>query len=46
MTDVTDEAIRCYELDYSATPGDTSIATVQAGQTVGFKGKQSLAEIH
>ncbi|OCH85776.1 hypothetical protein OBBRIDRAFT_821398 [Obba rivulosa] len=38
VTDVTDEAIRCYELDYSATPGETSIATVTAGSTVGIKG--------
>ena len=38
VTDVTSEAIRCYELDYDTTPGETSIATVQAGTTVGFQG--------
>ena len=38
VTDVSSEAIRCYELDYSATPGQTGTATVAAGSTVGFKG--------
>ncbi|KIJ36537.1 lytic polysaccharide monooxygenase [Sphaerobolus stellatus SS14] len=37
VTDVTDEALRCYELDYSATAPATSVATVQAGSTVGFQ---------
>lgn len=34
VTSVTDQAIRCYELDYSATPGQTQIATVSAGSTL------------
>ncbi|KAI1788679.1 glycoside hydrolase [Ganoderma leucocontextum] len=37
ITDVTSPEFRCYELDMSATPGETSIATVLAGSTVGFK---------
>jgi len=37
VTNVTDEAIRCYELDYTTTAPATSIATVAAGSTVGFK---------
>ncbi|EMD35431.1 glycoside hydrolase family 61 protein [Gelatoporia subvermispora B] len=42
VTDVTSEAIRCYELDYTATAPATSIATVQAGSTVGFKGNDDF----
>ena len=34
VTDVTSELIRCYETD---TASQTSIATVSAGDTVGFK---------
>nr|VWP00909.1 Uncharacterized protein [Ganoderma boninense] len=37
VTDVTSAEFRCYELDMSATPGETSIATVQAGSAIGFK---------
>ncbi|KAH9913794.1 glycoside hydrolase, partial [Epithele typhae] len=37
VTDVTSEAIRCYELDLGSIPGETSIATVSAGSTIGFK---------
>ncbi|OBZ67573.1 putative endo-beta-1,4-glucanase D [Grifola frondosa] len=33
----TDPEIRCYELDMTNTAGETSIATVQAGSTIGFK---------
>ena len=38
ITDVTSPEFRCYELDMQNTPGQTSIATVEAGSTVGFKG--------
>jgi hypothetical protein len=38
VTDVTSQAIRCYELDYNATPGQTKIATVNAGSTVTIGG--------
>ena len=41
ITDVTSPEFRCYELDMSATPGETSTATVQAGSTIGFKGEHS-----
>jgi hypothetical protein len=34
VTSPTDQAIRCYELDYSATAGSTSTASVSAGSTV------------
>ncbi|CCA76671.1 related to cellulose binding protein CEL1 [Serendipita indica DSM 11827] len=37
VTDVTSQAIRCYEDNYSTTPGATFTATVAAGSTVGFK---------
>lgn len=42
VTDVNDQAIRCYELDYNATPGQTSTATVTAGSTVGFKADNTM----
>jgi hypothetical protein len=38
VTDVTSQAIRCYELDYNATPGQTKTATVNAGSTVTIGG--------
>ena len=38
ITDVTSPEFRCYELDMSATPGQTGTATVAAGSTIGFKG--------
>lgn len=38
VTDVKDQAIRCYELDYNASPGQTQTATVAAGSTVAIKG--------
>ncbi|EIW55288.1 uncharacterized protein TRAVEDRAFT_39560 [Trametes versicolor FP-101664 SS1] len=37
ITDVNSTEFRCYELDMNATPGQTSIATVEAGSTIGFK---------
>ncbi|KAL0960588.1 hypothetical protein HGRIS_005622 [Hohenbuehelia grisea] len=36
VTSVTDPALRCYELDPSGGPGQTGVATVVAGTTVGF----------
>lgn len=39
ITDVNSTEFRCYELDMNATPGQTSIATVEAGSTIGFKGR-------
>ncbi|KAI0642572.1 glycoside hydrolase [Trametes meyenii] len=39
ITDVNSTEFRCYELDMNTTPGQTSIATVEAGSTVGFKGQ-------
>ena len=42
VTDVTDQAIRCYELDYNATPGETGTATVSAGSVVGFKADNTM----
>jgi len=42
VTDVTNEAIRCYELDYNTIPGQTQIATVAAGSTVGFKADNTM----
>ena len=36
VTDVTSDAIRCYELD-STSAGAAGIATVAAGSTVGFQ---------
>lgn len=38
ITDVNSTEFRCYELDMNATPGETQIATVEAGSTIGFKG--------
>jgi hypothetical protein len=38
-TDVTDQSIRCYELDYSATPAQTKTATVSAGSSLTVTGK-------
>jgi hypothetical protein len=38
VTDVTSQAIRCYELDYNATPGQTKTVTVNAGSTVTIGG--------
>ncbi|KAI0656931.1 glycoside hydrolase [Cubamyces menziesii] len=37
ITDVNSTEFRCYELDMNATPGETQIATVEAGSTIGFK---------
>ncbi|GJJ15136.1 hypothetical protein Clacol_009411 [Clathrus columnatus] len=37
VTDVTSDEFRCYELDLVNTAGETSIATVTAGETVGFQ---------
>ncbi|OCH86815.1 hypothetical protein OBBRIDRAFT_796835 [Obba rivulosa] len=37
VTDVTSQEIRCYELSLTDSAGQTSIATVEAGSTVGFK---------
>ncbi|EJF57368.1 hypothetical protein DICSQDRAFT_149825 [Dichomitus squalens LYAD-421 SS1] len=37
ITDVNSTEFRCYELDMDGTPGQTSIATVEAGSTIGFK---------
>jgi len=42
VTNVTDEAIRCYELDYNATPGETGTATVSAGTLVGFHADNTM----
>lgn len=36
MTDVSSQAVRCYEASDSVA-ANTSIATVAAGSTVGFK---------
>ncbi|KAI0367648.1 hypothetical protein BV20DRAFT_949716 [Pilatotrama ljubarskyi] len=41
ITDVNSTEFRCYELDMNATPGQTSIATVEAGSTIGFKGNDN-----
>ncbi|KAG6820618.1 hypothetical protein H0H93_014221 [Arthromyces matolae] len=41
VTDVTSSAIRCYELD-DTVAASTSIATVAAGSTVGFKADNSM----
>ncbi|KIY72290.1 lytic polysaccharide monooxygenase [Cylindrobasidium torrendii FP15055 ss-10] len=41
VTDVTSDAIRCYELD-GTVAGSTSIATVSAGSTVGFKASPNI----
>ncbi|KAF8578768.1 lytic polysaccharide monooxygenase [Ramaria rubella] len=37
VTSVTDPEFRCYELDLQNTAGATSIATVEAGATIGFQ---------
>ncbi|KAI0078300.1 glycoside hydrolase family 61 protein D [Panus rudis PR-1116 ss-1] len=37
VTNVNDPEFRCYELDLQNTAGQTGIATVSAGDTVGFK---------
>jgi hypothetical protein len=36
VTSVTDQAIRCYEADYSLASTPTSVATVNAGSSLGF----------
>ncbi|KAF9533287.1 glycoside hydrolase [Crepidotus variabilis] len=41
VTDVTSQAIRCYELD-STSATQAGIATVQAGSTVGFKADNTM----
>ncbi|KIK69990.1 glycoside hydrolase family 61 protein [Collybiopsis luxurians FD-317 M1] len=41
VTDVTSDAIRCYELD-STSAGAAGIATVAAGSTVGFRSNIAL----
>ncbi|KAJ3575871.1 hypothetical protein NP233_g815 [Leucocoprinus birnbaumii] len=41
VTDVTSDAIRCYELD-STSAGQTGTATVAAGSTVGFKADNTM----
>ena len=38
MTDVNDPEFRCYELDLENTAGQTQVATVSAGELIGFKG--------
>jgi hypothetical protein len=38
---VTSDAIRCYELD-DTVAGNTQIATVSAGDTVGFKANGAI----
>ncbi|OBZ67829.1 hypothetical protein A0H81_12389 [Grifola frondosa] len=45
ITDVTSPEFRCYELDMSTTPGETSTATVAAGSTIGFKGTWYFAPL-
>ncbi|KAI0631024.1 glycoside hydrolase [Trametes polyzona] len=42
ITDVNSTEFRCYELDMNTTPGQTSIATVEAGSTIGFKADNSF----
>ncbi|KAG8830206.1 hypothetical protein FRC17_005233 [Serendipita sp. 399] len=42
VTDVTNQAIRCYEESYTASAPATSIATVKAGSTVGFKANNAM----
>ncbi|CAL1699253.1 unnamed protein product [Somion occarium] len=42
VTDVNDPEFRCYELDLQNTAGQTGVATVSAGDTVGFKGYSKL----
>lgn len=37
VTSVTSDEFRCYELDLVNTAGETSTATVSAGDTVGFQ---------
>lgn len=37
VTSVTSDEFRCYELDLVNTAGETSVATVSAGDTVGFQ---------
>ncbi|KAJ3556050.1 hypothetical protein NM688_g2242 [Phlebia brevispora] len=37
VTSVTDPEFRCYELDLVNTAGETEIATVSAGSTIGFQ---------
>jgi hypothetical protein len=41
VTDVTSQAIRCYELD-STSATQAGIATVTAGSTVGFKADNTM----
>ncbi|KAF8158417.1 glycoside hydrolase [Crassisporium funariophilum] len=41
VTDVTSQPIRCYELDSTAA-GQSGIATVAAGSTVGFKASNTM----
>lgn len=42
VTDVTNQAIRCFEDNYTTIPPATSIATVAAGSTVGFKASNTM----
>ncbi|THH00861.1 hypothetical protein EW026_g1727 [Hermanssonia centrifuga] len=43
VTSVTDPEFRCYELDLENTAASTSIATVEAGSTIGFQAVSSGA---
>jgi hypothetical protein len=45
VTSVTDQAIRCYELDYSLASTPTSTATITAGSQVGIMAVSSLLRI-
>jgi hypothetical protein len=42
VTSVTDPEFRCYELDLTNTAGETGIATVRAGTTIGVKADQAI----
>ncbi|KAG9054290.1 hypothetical protein FS842_005563, partial [Serendipita sp. 407] len=42
VTDVNNQAIRCYEESYTASAPATGIATVAAGSTVGFKANNAM----
>ncbi|PSR77784.1 hypothetical protein PHLCEN_2v7707 [Hermanssonia centrifuga] len=45
VTSVTDPEFRCYELDLENTAASTSVATVEAGSTIGFQAVSSGAVI-
>ncbi|KAK7681395.1 hypothetical protein QCA50_015487 [Cerrena zonata] len=42
VTSVTDPEFRCYELDLQNTASQTSVATVSAGDTVGFRANGAI----